>query len=315
MSGSALGLERILQPVDPGPAAWRGGSEAVFLAHRYGAELTLMSVVPAGEHAETGRRGPDVELTGVRGRVEDLLSELEDAARGRLAELSSGTEGTVRVRTHLETGEDTGPSIVRVARDRREDLIVMATRGRRGFRRLLLGSVAEDVVRQAPCPVLTMRVCEGGGDQPRSAWPDGIRRIVVPVDLSPRADLALRYARKLATDVGARLEILHVVGSVMKATRTGIRSQLRSRMRRAGGPDVDCRLHVEAGYAPTRVSEFAEEQRADLVVLSSHGRSGPSRVLFGSVAERVIRRAPCPVLTVKVVAPVEVSGEAASQDS
>lgn len=310
MSETALDLQRILQPVDLGPSAWTAWHEAVFLAHRYGAELTLMSVVPGEEPGASPRRRAGAELPGARQRVEELLSELEDAARARLAELAGGAGGAARVRTQVERAEDAAPAILQVARRRREDFIVMATRGRRGLRRLFLGSVAEDVVRHAPCPVLTVRDSNGEDEEPRPSWPNGIRRVVVPVDLSPRADLSLGYARKLAADVAARLEILHVVGSVMQATRTGIRGRLRSRMRQVEGPDVDYRIHVEGGFAATRVSEFAGERQADLIVLSSHGRSGPARVVFGSVAERIIRRAPCPVLTVKVAAPLELAAEA-----
>jgi len=189
------------------------------------------------------------------------------------------------------------------------DLIIVGTHGRRGLRHLLLGSVAEEVVRLAERPVLTVRQGATG------EW-TGFERILVPIDYSEHSNVALSYAKELAAAEGARLHLLHVleVGAYpdfyfpVQAAQMfdtpelekRALAHLRDRLERAPGPETETSLRVELGHPAQKIAEFAEEGvRADLVVIASHGRSTLQRVLLGSVAEGVIRRARTPVLIVK----------------
>lgn len=186
----------------------------------------------------------------------------------------------------------------------------MGTHGRRGVRRMLLGSVTEEVVQHATRPVLTM--VEGT----RSAHPLGPRRVLVAVDLSDHSVVALSHAKHLAAAFDAELYVLHVlIQSPMPAFYDGPTAaqlafespRLESRARmvlqgfyaEADGPSGRVSFHVERGIAVERILDFSAIHFIDLVVLASHGLTGVQHVLMGSVAERVVRRATCPVFTVK----------------
>jgi nucleotide-binding universal stress UspA family protein len=197
-------------------------------------------------------------------------------------------------------------AIVGYVEEQEIDLVVAGTRGRRGLQRLLIGSVAEEVLRTAPCPVLTVR---GEADN-APAW--AVRNILVPVDFSDASLEALRHAKELALTYGAQITLLHAVEEVIYPSAYGVEPA------NLPGPQVIERVEeslaelarteigyehvtVEAkvGYAPSTILDHAETNEVDLVVIATHGRTGLERMLLGSVAERVLRRAPAPVFTVK----------------
>lgn len=180
------------------------------------------------------------------------------------------------------------------------DLIVMGTHGRTGLEHALLGSVAEKVVRRALCPVLTV---------PPRADLDGIERILVPVDFSKHGRAALQHAAVLAHLFGAHLDVLHVVQSASPPSTfgmgagTSLAPALVERSQKAieevtaeiVGADVEWETHTEMGYAAADIIRFAESSGADLIVMATHGRTGLRHVLLGSVTEKVVRHACCPV--------------------
>jgi nucleotide-binding universal stress UspA family protein len=198
---------------------------------------------------------------------------------------------------------DAAVEILREAGQVGSELIVVGTHGRTGLRRLLAGSVATAVLHGAPCPVLALRSAE----QPRPAR--GIQVILHPTDFSVDSEAALRLARQLAREHGARLVILHVERlDVISYGAPGADVDLRVFMealenmrKRVDGPDLKCPVEtmLRRGYAPEGIIETAEDMGCDLIVVGTHGRTGLSRVLMGSVAEHVLAKASCPVLMVK----------------
>ncbi len=192
--------------------------------------------------------------------------------------------------------------ILREAEEAGADLIVLGTHGRTGLRRLLAGSVAEAVLRRAPCPVLALR----GPERPKSGE---IRVILHPTDFSDRSEDALRVARGLARDHGARLVLVHAapIGvpldgvPMMPTDPTVYREALDEIRGRLDGPDLKGPVEtmVMEGEPSTEILRAAEELGCDLIVMGTHGRTGLGRLLMGSVAEAVLRHASCPVLTVR----------------
>jgi nucleotide-binding universal stress UspA family protein len=183
------------------------------------------------------------------------------------------------------------------------DLIVMGTHGRTGLRRLVAGSVAETVLRQARCPVLAL-------SSPRTSRETvGVRVILCPTDFSERSEAGVKVARALARDQGARLILLHVlpVEVVLYGTVPApldlpeIRDSLQSMGELIDGPDLKypVETRLTQGDAAAQILQVAEEVGAGIIVMGTHGRTGLGRMLLGSVAESVLRRARCPVLTVK----------------
>lgn len=139
--------------------------------------------------------------------------------------------------------------------------------------------------------------------------------IVCPVDFSEVSLEALRLARSLAEVFGARIVLVHVVEPIVAPsdfsfgplTSGDVEEQLAGRSMSSveelvpglGLPPERVKIRVERGRASTEVTRVAAEERADAIVMGTHGYTGMAHVLLGSTAERVLRKAPCPVLTVK----------------
>jgi nucleotide-binding universal stress UspA family protein len=149
-----------------------------------------------------------------------------------------------------------------------------------------------------------------------------ISRILVPTDFSPHADAAFRYARELARFFRADIHLLHVVDNPIASgmwsseiyTNEIARLQLNllrdaeERLKRSVPPDAEnVSIDVRSGNPTAQILDVALERRADLIVMGTHGRTGVAHVLMGSVAERVLRRAPCPVLTLRQTAVSEAA--------
>jgi nucleotide-binding universal stress UspA family protein len=179
------------------------------------------------------------------------------------------------------------------------------------LRRLLLGSVAEEVVRLAPCPVLTVR---GHEDDEGTAFKE-VTTLLVPTDFSSHAGLALVHARELAALYDASIDLLHVIEEQLHPAfyNVGVTSiydlqpdieekaarELKRFFEKADGPAVPVAYHVGHGHAAREIVTFATENRTSLVVMATHGLRGLEHFLLGSVADKVVRRAPAPVFTLK----------------
>jgi nucleotide-binding universal stress UspA family protein len=132
-------------------------------------------------------------------------------------------------------------------------------------------------------------------------------RILCPVDFDANSRLALAMAAELAAERDATLHVLHVIamppgpevalpyGKMEEAARTRLERLVRQQVRGR----ADCHLEVMMGNADVEILQAAKRRRADLIVMATHGRKGLRRLVLGSVAESVVREAPCPVLTIK----------------
>lgn len=300
-----LTIEKILYPTDFSRCAAHALPHMLRLVERYRAELHLLHALVLHE-ADPG------SVTHPLPNMEELYKALEEQAAALLrAEVAAQGKEHIEIRRAQVRSISAASAILDYAAEHGIDLIVMGTHGRRGLRRLLLGSVAEEVVRLAPCPVLTVPERE----MREGLAGDNVERIVVPVDFSQHAKLALAYARELAAVYGAHLHLLHVVdevvypdfyppimpsgGSITEELHDQSLERLRGLLTADTGPEIEADVHVGAGRAAPAIADFAKDQAMDLIVIASHGLTGISHVLLGSVTEQVVRRAPCPVFTVK----------------
>jgi nucleotide-binding universal stress UspA family protein len=137
-----------------------------------------------------------------------------------------------------------------------------------------------------------------------------LRTVLHATDFYTHSDYAFRLACSLARDHGARLVLLHVAtpppvvtpaGIITEATFDAYKEELGAALRRLQAPDakVPVEYRLAVGDPATEILQAAQDLQADLIVMGTHGRAGVGRLLLGSVAEQVLRHAPCPVLTVK----------------
>jgi nucleotide-binding universal stress UspA family protein len=264
------------------------------LAHLLGdaanAEITLLQVVPDGS-PPAATRDPSA-----------YLSEIANALR---------QVGVERVRTTVRLGNP-DEVIPRLAAERGSDLVVMGTRGRSGLPRAVLGSVADRVLRESPAPVLLL----GPHERPVGE----LRVVLVPLDDQPRENGALGVAVPLARAHHARLVLVRVsvpppvwVYEPTIGLNTGpfidpmwledARVGAEAQAERVAAPLRADGLAAEArgvlGQVAPAIIQTADEVDADLIVMSTHARSGPTRATLGSVADAVVRRSRRPVLLVR----------------
>ena len=304
-------IERILFPTDFSSSAGHAFEQALFLAELLEAELHVLHVVALH----------DVDLTDPKDRFPELQQiedHLDRVAQSEMHDLlEPHRETTLQISQVRRRGVAPGPCILDYAREQEIDLIVMGTHGRRGVRRLVLGSVAEEVMRLAECPVL----CSRQGSEPRGVG--AIRTIVVPVDHSTNSSRALTMGKELARLYQARIVVSHVLESrhhpggytpggerlVPNADQLLEKAEtwLRQLVADVPGPDVPFELHVSLGRTVSEVLALAGKVDADLIVLGSQGISGLQYLIFGSTAEGVVRQAECSVLTVKAIASDEAT--------
>lgn len=194
------------------------------------------------------------------------------------------------------------------------DLVVMTTHGRGGIARAWLGSIADGLVRRLNVPVLLVRP---GVDSPRPCDDVCFKRVLVPLDGSLLAETVLEPTIELARLMGARLTLLQVLPppyffDSTEATYALPRGPGASRMREEAGAylagvvgeligrGVQACAQVLVDSRPAHaIARYAQEQRMDLVALATHGRGGATRLLLGSVADKVVRTAPVPVLVLR----------------
>lgn len=280
MAGKPL---RILAAVDGA-----GGSESILSAL---ADLARLTPV-------------EVSLLRVSPKPEDV-----GEAQGDLARLAADLESRrLRVVTLVEPG-DPASAILGRLRSGAFDYGALTTHARRGLSRLLAGSVAESVIRSSEIPLIVHRPDGQAGN-----W----KEIVVALDGSREAEAILDEVTRLAIRVASKVHLVHVVeipstvpvpeesySAVvlpdMKTYLEGLRSRLAAR-----GLNVTAQSLM--GPAAPEIVRYAAETGGGLIALTTLGRSGFRRVIMGSVAEQILRTAPCPILvqrTVKDVRPAE----------
>jgi nucleotide-binding universal stress UspA family protein len=275
-------------------------------ALRYGAALVrkLRANLHVVHVSETDYALPGPALPGTN----PLTSETEEA-RSLKQKLESAIGESLPVTFHGRTGR-AFDQIVRLAREMEAGLIVMSTHGRTGLKRMFLGSNAERVVQHSSSPVLVVR--RSGEQLVQEGQPLRIEKILVPTDFSASSRETLNFAREFGRSFGARLVLFHAfhVPEVTTSDRVGLhnvpptpetaRLAAEEQMRQfavgfdSGG--VDFATVITMGKATDEICRYAEQQRIDLIITSTHGRTGLMHVLIGSVAEHVVRHAHSPVL-------------------
>jgi nucleotide-binding universal stress UspA family protein len=295
-------FKHILCPVDFSDSSSRSLDHAVALARWYNSKLTVLHVVPTFEPMPVrGELGYPIQVVNPWTH-EEVVAEM----RRQLDAAGVPADAVLTARAG-----DPSTTIIDEAVTSSADLIVMGTHGRRGFKRLLLGSVTETVLREAPCPVLTVPPHAPAGSTRLVVF----KRILCPIDFSPASLQALGFALDLARQSNGTLTLLNVVEWLaeedpMVSAHFNV-LEVRGHMRE----DAEHRLHalvaaesrtsceienvVAFGRAHREILRAAETKPPDLIVMGAQGRGGMGLALFGSTTQQVLRGASSPVLTVR----------------
>lgn len=289
-----MSFTKILCPIDFSAGSQQAVRVAVRLANERGAELVLL-------HAW---HVPPMALSGEYMLSAEIIQEMSDDAQRSLdAALRDATAlGAKRATAKLVSGVPWN-TITETA-EAGFELIVIGTHGRTGLSRFLLGSVAEKVVRHAPCSVLTVR--PDGESQP-------FRHVLCPVDFSASSRQALELAAELVAPGGVGITLLHVLELPIAYSgepplpelyrdldkrSADLLEEWATQLRAKTSVPVTARSRI-GGAGGETLAVLDDDRTFDLVVMGSHGRSGIARVLLGSAAEKVVRHARCPVLVAR----------------
>jgi len=292
-------LRRLLFPTDFSDTAEHALEHALGIAKRFEARIIILHVRTL--FADDPNQ-PEYQLLD-QGKYEAYVEE-------RLAELTKEVGESDRVDTVVLRNLSAASGILGFIEEEEIDMVVMGTHGRSALSRFFLGSVAEKVVRHAQCPVMTV----GHGKSEYRSRPD-YRKILAAFDFSEISKDAICQGLQFAEAFGAEMEVLYVVEQVIPPPLDEIwkvsvarevpevLASARESLNQSLGEDELGHLKFEVrvgdadGKAEAEIVSYARDNDFDLVVMGTHGLSGIDHALLGSTTERVVRTAPCPVLT------------------
>lgn len=281
--------KKILVAVDGSESSMNALKESFKLAANEKSWITAVSVVPP----YTG----DLDIIGIgRDVFQSMRRPYEKAISDALA--LAKAEGA-SIKTVCEEGEPY-ERIIDIASAKKCDLIVMGRRGLKRLERVFVGSVTARVIGHSPVDVLVV---------PKDAA-IGWQRILLATDGSKYSKAAAKRAIDFAKSYGGELKVISVVDvptefyAESPKTVEGLVNEAKgyveavSKQAEASGVKADA--IVREGEIYRVITDIAKEQKADIIVTGSHGRTGLKRLLMGSVTEKIIGHTPCPVLVVKV---------------
>jgi nucleotide-binding universal stress UspA family protein len=302
-------IQNILATTDLSNESISGVRYALALGEKVGAAVALLHVIqlPAPR-----------PMPGMRTLLLDPYnSEVAKYTRRRVKALAMReSKANLHLTPLLRTG-DSIHGIITAARKGPADLIVIATHGYTGVKRVLLGSTTERVVRHAPCTVLTVPARITGRHTGKRSLLK-LKKILVPIDFSKVSEDALPWATSLAAEFDAELILLHVVEkfpsdyllgpALMNHVITPLMKEGEAVLKAmAGNLSKVAGRRVSAvvcdGKPFEEICRTARKLSADLITLTTHGYMGLKRVWLGSTAERTVRHASCPVLVVRELSP------------
>ncbi|HUZ01864.1 MAG TPA: universal stress protein [Thermomicrobiaceae bacterium] len=308
-------VSAVVVPLDGSELAESALPYAVELARLFGARVVLLRVLEEMRPLYDARRHEVVWLDPANPHLHLLSPELLKPEVDRLTAAGIAVEPVVRL-------GDPRVEIIREAAEQPDRLVVLASHGRGGLGRVVLGSTATRVLQLAPVPVLVVRA-RGRADQP-----DGIRfgRIVVPLDGSSLGEQALLPAVELTRRSAATLELVRVAETyrdelpdlppsmLTSPSYRDIVAQFAALEREAGAyldgiadrlaaDEVAATTEVLSGDPARQLLAYAERESPDLVVMTSHGRGGLARWFFGSVTDKLLTASRVPVLIVRTHEP------------
>jgi len=297
-----LEIKLILCPIDFSEFSIRAYRYALSLAEHYRAKLVAQHIVELSRY-------PFADYAASAGDYMEFSRVLGEGGKEQLKEF-------VKKHTHNEiqpelvVHQGTAPDcILSFAQEHKADLIVMGTHGRRGYDRLVMGSVTNRVMRRAPCPVLA--ICNPPQESVSTDTAAGkerghhLSRVLFCTDFSEGSERALSYAISATAEYDGELTLLHVLEEVpSKAKTEEAIAAATERLNKLIPPEerktLKTKTAVRIGKPYRQIIQLALEAQIDLVAMGVRGRGAVDLAVFGSTTYRVLQLGPCPVLAVQV---------------
>jgi nucleotide-binding universal stress UspA family protein len=301
-----LNIQNIIVPIDFSKMSMQAIQIAKQLARRFGASIHLAHVRHFNYATDFVAPAPPIVPF-------PLMNYERDAEQTALKELKKVAKefGVSSAKCDVLSGAPPFDEICRLAQTVPGELVVMPTHGRTGLKHVFLGSTAERIVQHSSCPVLITR---GSALQANNGSRFRMKTILVPIDFSSCSREGLRYAIAFANEFGAKIILLHAtylgyvyssegtviydIPSLQKAARKAAERKMHELVRSVNFGSVKYETVFTEGSPVLDICAFAKEHDVDLIITSTHGFTGFTHVLIGSIAEQVVRHAPCSVLVV-----------------
>lgn len=286
--------KKILVPVDFSPFSDYATDFAIYLSQVYKASITLFNVIVMYE-ADVEEESHVKQLEKIIQLKEKNTNILFDRHQQKFQDKS------ISINCVTTRGVSAANSILDFVNENDFDLIVMGTHGRTGLKNWIYGSITEKVVRLSPVPVLTIQ-----NDPGKIA----LNKLIVPVDFSENSKKTIDEAYQIAKQFNAQLYFVHVVeahsqtlmqfsgGDTSFKAMDELRQISSEKLKRiCKRPESNAVFTVLEGKPYHSIGQYAEDIEADMIVISTRGFTGLDHLLIGSTTERVVRTAPCAVLT------------------
>jgi nucleotide-binding universal stress UspA family protein len=293
-----LKIKLILCPIDFSEFSVSAYQHALSVAEHYQAKLVAQHIVELWRH-------PSVDFAASAGLYEEALQALRDGGEEQLQEfVKKHPHDEIQPELVVQVGI-AADSILSFAQSQETDVIVMGTHGRRGFDRLVLGSVTDRVMRRAPCPVLAAsKPPHDSVTASNEQHFHHLSRILFCADFSENSERALKYAISATAEYDAELTLLHVLeGAPSQAKTEEAMAVAAERLDKLIPPEERKSLKIKTaariGKPYAQIIQLAVEAQIDLVTMGVRGRGALDVAVFGSTTYRVMQLGSCPVLAVR----------------
>jgi len=298
--------EKILVPLDGSELAEVALPYAEELASRLKTDAILFQVVPKAYHVY-GAYGVVTQIP----YTDEEMEPIKASAQGYLEKVASRLEDTgITTRSEVRVGAAAN-EIIKLANEINTGVVTMSTHGRSGIGRWAFGSVADKVVRGIKQPVALIRA---KGARPDVRGKSILDKAVVPLDGSKESEAAIPYIEELASKLAIEVTLLHMLVQdhyiynevqlkQMKSLRAFAKDYIErvaAQLKQKGIVTTAEFREVTQGAEAEEIIKLADETQADIVAMSTHGRSGIGRWVLGSVADRVLHEGNTPLLLVRV---------------
>ncbi len=300
-------IRKVLFPTDFSELSTHALPYAIKMAKTYGAEMIMLHAITLHEHDPND---PGYRFPSLLSYCDDVRRVADEAFQAYFEEI--GDSG-VTVRKAIVQGISPYAAILDYMKEEGDiGLVVMSTHGRSGLSHVLLGSVAENIIRYSSCPVLVVKRPEHEFIDPDTNEIH-LKKVLYPIDFSKESVGVVEFLKTVAEKHGAEVIVFHAVDVEIPPVyyTAGIESILQldpklnerveRKMRELVGEKLEgltVRYEVAEGRAVLLIRELALKEEVDLIVMGSAGSHGIGDFLFGSTASRVIQKAVCPVFVV-----------------